>query len=92
MRLPGFDVVLGLTASAVDVLIEPARVAGGQIGDDKACIESVRAGLDAGDDALDAAPALRAVVEFLVASQLACPRRGLETRLGRGFERLDMAA
>jgi hypothetical protein len=31
-----------------------------QIGDDKTCIGSVRAGLDAGDDALDAAPALRA--------------------------------
>ena len=52
MRLPRFDVVLGLTASAVDILIEPARVAGGQIGDDKACIGSVGAGLDAGDDAL----------------------------------------
>ena len=55
MRLPRFDVVLGLTASAVDVLIKPARVAGGQIGDDKTCIGFVRADLDAGDDALDAA-------------------------------------
>ena len=45
--------VLGLTASAVHVLVKPARVAGGQIGNDKARIGSVRAALDAGDDALE---------------------------------------
>src|SRR5271166_7188005 len=90
MRLPRFDVVLGLTASAVDVLIEPARVAGGQIGDDKACIGSVGAGLDAGDDALDAAPALRAVEELFEASNLAVFRRRLEHRRRFGLEGQDM--
>ncbi len=51
-----------------------------------------RPGLDPGDDALDPAPALGAVVEFLEAPHLAARRGGPEA-LGGGFlQRLDMAA
>ena len=63
MRLPGFDVVFGLAAPAVD---DPHRARAdcvSQVGDDEARIWSVRADLDAGDDALDAAPARGAVEE-----------------------------
>src|ERR1700730_6794543 len=90
MRLPRFDVVLGLTASAVDVLIEPARVASGQIGDDKACIASVRAGLDAGDEAVLTSPALRTGEELFEVSNLAVFRRSLEHRRRFGLEGQDM--
>jgi hypothetical protein len=92
MSLEGLYVVLGLTAPAVDVFVERTGVAPGQVGDDEAGVRSLRADLDAGDDALDAAPALSAVEEFLDTAQFACPRRGLKARLRRGFERLDMAA
>ena len=92
MGLEGFDVVLGLTAPAVEIFVERACVAPRQVGDDEACIRPFRADLDAGDDALDAAPTLSAVVEFLEPAQLALLRRGLKTRLGRGFKRLNMAA
>src|ERR1022692_3507019 len=56
MRLPGFDVIFGLAAPAVDILIEHARIAGIEIGDDEACVGPLHASFDAGDDALDAAP------------------------------------
>src|ERR1017187_3935839 len=75
MRLPGLDVIFGLTAPAVDILIEHARIAGVEIGDDEACVGPVRASFDTGDDALDAAPACGPVEELLEAARL---RAGLE--------------
>ena len=73
MGLEGFDVVFRLAAPAVDVFVERAGVAPGQVGDDEARVRPLRADFDAGDDALDAAPALRAVVELLEPAQLALP-------------------
>ena len=81
MGLEGFDVVLGLAASAIEVFVQHAGVAGFQVGDDEAGVGALRADFDAGDDPLDPAPALRAVIEFLEAAQLAAMWRGLEPRL-----------
>jgi hypothetical protein len=50
MRLPGLNVILGLAAPAVEVLVESARIAGVEIGDDEARVGPLRAGFDAGDD------------------------------------------
>src|ERR1035437_2032824 len=80
MRLPGFDVIFGLSAPAVAILIERARIAPLEVGDDEACIWSVRPSLDAGDDALDATPKLRETADFAVLG------RRLEARLRLGFE------
>jgi hypothetical protein len=63
-------VVLGLAAAAVEILVQRARCAAGEVGDDKARIGALGAGLDAGDDALNPAPTGGAVVELLVAPQL----------------------
>ena len=71
MGLEGFDVVLGLPASAIEVFVKHAGVAHFQVGDDEAGVGALRADFDAGDDALDPAPALRAVIEFLETAQLA---------------------
>src|SRR5665811_413932 len=92
MRLPGLDVIFGLAAPAIDILIEHARIAGVEIGDDEACVGPVRAGFDAGDDALDAAPTRGPVEELLEAARLAVVRRGLEARLRAGLEIPDMPA
>src|ERR1700677_4459256 len=90
MGLPGFDVVLGLAAAAVHIFIEPAGVALFQIGDDEARVRPLRADLDAGDDALDAAPTRRPIVKFLEPARLAVIRHGLVERLRRRFQALDM--
>jgi len=50
MRLEGLDVVFRLAAPAIDVLIEGASVASGEIGDDVARIGAFLARLDASDD------------------------------------------
>src|SRR4051812_28572864 len=71
VRLPGFDVVLRRAASAIDVFIKDARVSGRQARDDEAGVCSVGAGLDAGDDPLNPAPARGAVVELRVTAHLA---------------------
>jgi hypothetical protein len=92
MGLPGFDVVLRLAAPAVDVLIEPAGVALFQIGDDEARVRSLRADLDAGDDALDAAPTRGPIVKLLESSGFAISGRGLVERLRRRFQAFDMPA
>ena len=86
MRLPGLDMVFGLAASAIDVFVKPARVAMREIGDDEAGVGPFRADFDAGDDALDPAPTLRAVEELLEAAKLAVARRGLEPLLRAGFK------
>src|SRR6202046_1706814 len=92
MGLPGLDMVFGLAAPAIDILVEPASVAFAQIGDDEAGVRSFRARFDASDDPLDPAPALRAVEELHETTKLAISRRGLESRLRAGFETFDMAA
>src|SRR6202048_4021027 len=84
MRLPGLDVIFGLAAPAIDILIKDAGVAALQVRDDEACVGPVRASLDAGSDTLDAAPAFGAVEELLEAAHLAILRRS--------FEAFDMAA
>src|ERR1039458_7837017 len=92
MRLPGLDVIFGLTAPAVDILVEHARIAGVEIGGDEACVGPVRASFDAGDDALDAAPTRGPVKELLEAARLAVVRRVLEARLRAGLDIPDMPA
>src|ERR1700739_438938 len=92
MGLPRLDVVFGLAAPAIDVFIEHASVAFAQIGDDEARVGSFRAYFDAGDDPLDATPALGTVEELLEASDLAALRRPVEACLRADFETFDMAA
>src|SRR5271157_152554 len=90
MRLPRFDVVFGLAASAVEIFVKRAGIALLQVGDDEARVGSFLADFDASDDPLDAAPTLRAIEELLEAAELAIARRGLEPRLRAGFEIGDM--
>src|SRR5580704_16197934 len=92
MRLPGFDVIFRLAAPAIIIFVEPAGVALHQIGDDEARVRTLRADLDAGDDALDAAPTRGPVVKLLEPARLAVLRRGLIERLRRRFQALDMPA
>src|SRR5271166_2365625 len=91
MRLPGFDVIFGVAAPTINILVERAGVARLEIGDDEARVGPLRASLDAGDDALDAAPTCGSVVELLEATYLVVSRRGLEARFHAGFEALDVA-
>jgi hypothetical protein len=86
MRLPRFDVIFRLAAPAVAILVEYARIAAIEVGDDEASVGSVHAGLDAGDDALDAAPARGAVEKLRETSNLSVLRRRLEPRLRVGLE------
>jgi DNA-binding CsgD family transcriptional regulator len=67
MRLPGFYVVFGLAAPAVDFFVENAGVADFQIGDDETCVGPFRADFDTDDDALDTAPARGPIQKFLEA-------------------------
>src|SRR5271166_5702683 len=92
MRLEGFDVVFGLAAPAIDLFIEQASVSLVQIGDDEARVGPFGANLDAGDDALDAAPAFGAVEELLEAAYFAVSRRGLEARHRAGLEGFNVPA
>src|SRR5208282_3150588 len=92
MRLEGFDVVFGLATPAIDLFIEHASVSLVQIGDDEARVGPFGASLDAGDDALDAAPASGAVEELLEAADFVVSWRGLEARLRAGLEDFDVSA
>ncbi len=74
--------VFGLAAAAVEILVKRAGADAGDVGDDKARVGALGAGLDAGDDALDAAPTRRAIEELLVAPKLAV--RGTAGVSGRG--------
>ncbi len=89
LPLPGLSPV---TTLAIDVLVDPARGPVREVGGDEARVGALRAGLDAGDDALDTGPAGGAVVEFLVAAQLLPACRAGVAPGGAGFQRLDMAA
>jgi hypothetical protein len=90
MRFPGLDVIFGLAAPAVNILIEHTGIALLEIGDNEACVGSVRAHLDTGDDTLDAAPALGPVVELFEAAHLALLRPSLVARHRAGLQALDM--
>ena len=71
MVFPRLDVVLGLAAGAIEPLVEVLGAAAFEVGDDEAGIGSLGPGLDAGDDALDPAPALGGVVELCKAAPFA---------------------
>jgi len=88
-RSTRLDVIFGLAAPAVDILVKDTGVACFQIGDDEARVWPFRADFDARDDPLDAAPAFGAVVELLEAAELAILGRSLKARLGAGLEALD---
>src|SRR6266853_91977 len=91
MVLPRLDMVFRLTARAVEPLIERLGATALQVGDDKASIGSLGAGLDPRDNALDPAPAAGSIVELRKAPHLAA-RRCHGEALGSGFlQRLDMA-
>jgi len=92
MRLEGFDVVFGLATPAIDIFVEQASVSLVQIGDNEARVGPFGPGLDAGDDALDAAPAFGAVEELLEAAHFAVSWRGLEARLRAGLQDFDVSA
>ena len=51
MGRPGLDVVFGLAAGAVDLLIDGAAANPVEAGDDEARVAALRPGLDPGDDA-----------------------------------------
>src|SRR5215210_1852875 len=86
VRLPGFDVVLRRAASAIDLFIEHTRVSGWQARDDEAGVGPLGPGLDAGDDALNPAPAGGAVVELRVTAHLARMWGGGVARHRAGFQ------
>src|SRR5215217_4929430 len=92
VQAPSFDVVLGLAALAIEVLVDPSCRAAGEVGDDEAGVGALGAGLDAGDDPLDPAPAPGAVVELLVAAQLIGPGYGGAPGSGALLQRLDVPA
>lgn len=92
MGFPGFDVVLGLPPTAIDLLVEPSRRALLEAGDDKACVGTLFADFDAGDDPFNAAPASGAVMECLEAAQFAVARGRLKACPGAGFQIGDVAA
>src|SRR5207248_109332 len=92
MVLPCLDVVLGLTARAVEPLVKVLGAAAFETGDDEPGIGSLNPDLDAGDDALHSAPALGGIVELREAPRRAAPGRRLEARGGALLQRCDMAA
>src|SRR5437764_1277892 len=75
MQLVRLDQVLGLSACAVDLLVE-------RFGDDEAAVGALGAGLDASDDAALDLPACRRVTQFAVAAHFVGlavdpPQRGI---------------
>src|SRR5271169_5833154 len=98
--LPRLDVVFGLAAGAIEPVVKVLGAAAVQVGDNEAGIGSLGPSLDAGDDALDPAPALGGIVELHETAHLAAVRRHPSLRRGRLLEafgrallqRRDMAA
>src|SRR5260370_38971725 len=84
MVLPRLDVVLRLTARTVEPLIDRLGAAALEVGDNKAGIGSLGAGLDPRADALDPAPAAGGVVELRKAPHFAA-RRCRSEPFGSGF-------
>src|SRR3978361_2163860 len=96
MRLPCFDVVRGLSTGAVNVLVDRARLAAGQAGDDEARIGAslkgrvaLGTGPETGDDALDTIPAACTIIELFEAPQLPAAA-GVRPGQRAGFQRQDM--
>src|ERR671913_231767 len=75
VRLPRLDVMFRVAAPAIDVFIKDTSVSGRQARDDEAGVCSVGAGLNAGDDALDPAPARISVVGQFVRMARSSRRR-----------------
>lgn len=73
MGLERLDVVLGLAAGAVDILVDGPAPDICEAGDDKARVHPARLRLDAGEDTPDAVPTRRAIIEVLEATQLLAP-------------------
>ena len=78
-----------LASTAIDLFVEPARRTLFEIGDDEAGVGALIAHFDAGNDPLDAAPALGAVIKCLEPAQFTRARptgeRGIEACPGAGF-------
>ena len=90
--LPRLDVVFSLAAGAVEPLVKVLGAAAFKVGDNKAGIGSFGPGFDAGDDALDPAPAAGGILELGEAALFAAGRRQLEA-FGCAFRQChDMAA
>src|SRR6516164_6018028 len=92
MGFPGFDVIFGAAASAIDVLVKDLRPAAFEIGDDKPGVGSLFARFDARNDALDAAPTGGAVVKLLEPAHFGLLRPGLEIGFGARLQSFDMTA
>src|SRR3954463_7030424 len=69
VQLVRLDQVLGLAASAIDLLVKHLGQAR-QIGDDETTVGTLRSGLDAGDNAALNRPALGSVAEITIAADL----------------------
>src|ERR1700751_6387997 len=69
MQLVRLDQVFGLSACTIDLLVERLGQAW-QIGDDEAAIGTLRAGLDASDEAAFEFPAFGGVAEVVIAANL----------------------
>lgn len=70
MRFPALDVVLRLTAGAVDVLVDGAAGQATKAGDREPRIGALRSGLDERDDTLHPVPACGRVAEVFEPAQL----------------------
>src|SRR5215471_10386525 len=92
MVLPCLDVVLGLTARAVEPLVKVLGAAAFETGEDEPSIGSLSPGLNAGDDTLNSAPALGGIVELREAPHLAAFGRRAEARGSALLQRCDMTA
>src|SRR5499427_8709834 len=92
MVLPCLDVVLGLTARAVELLVKVLGAATFETGNDEPGIRSLNPGVDPGDDTLHPPPALSGIVELYEAPHLAAPGRGFEARGSAFLQRCDMTA
>src|SRR5512132_2339232 len=90
MGLPGLDMVLRLPTPTVELLVEGTSTAVAKVGDDEAAIGAVAAGLDAGDDPANPAPAAGGVEEFLEAADLAVARVGPEACCGARLQTADV--
>jgi hypothetical protein len=88
---PGLDVVFRAAAPAIEVLVEGTSAAVAEVGDDEAGIGALAAGLDAGDDPADPAPATGGVKELLETAHLAAARVGLEAGRGAHLQAADVA-
>src|SRR5215213_289869 len=84
--------IFRLSPLAVFPFVEVAGRAAGQVGDNKAGVDAVWPGLDAGDDPLDPAPAAGAVEKLLVAALFLGARRGGAQHCGAPLQHLDMTA